>query len=118
MPEKIRDTAEFAFIETVASGTVHIEVRYASYDDPYENTRDGPPEKMSFAEGMQALLMGPHITLCGVRTYPVSERTHHYTNCFPDEQLCQRCHRRLHSDDIERAFRHAQPNDLYEDEEG
>lgn len=110
MPEKIRDSAEFVFIETVASGVVHIKVRYASYDDPYQTD-----ERVSFAEGMHALLYGPHIVLCGVKTYPTAEQTHHYTDCFPDEKLCQQCHRRLHPEDIERAFRHAQPDDPQEE---
>jgi hypothetical protein len=110
MPEKIRDTAEFAFVETVASGVVHIEVRYASYDDPHRTD-----ERVSFAEGLHGMLYGAHIVLCGVKTYPVAERTHHYTGCFPDEKLCQQCHRRLHPDDIERAFRHAQPGDPQEE---
>lgn len=116
MPEKIRDTAEFAFIETMASGVVHIEVHYASYDDPFEEARGGqPPEKVPFAEGIRAMVLGPHIVLCGAKTYPTAERTHHYTDCFPDEKLCQQCHRRLHPDDIERAFRHAQPDDPQEE---
>lgn len=111
MPEKIRDTAEFAFIQTVASGTVHIEVHYASYDNPFEGTF----EKVPFAEGLEKLLTGAHVVLCGARTYPVAERTHHYTDCFPDEKLCANCHRRLHPDDIERAFRHPQPDDSQEE---
>lgn len=105
MPVKIRDTAEFFFIESVASGIVHIEVRYASYDDPHRTD-----ERVSFAEGMHSMLYGPHIVLCGAKTYPVAEKTHHYTNCFPDEKLCANCHRRLHPDDIERAFQHPQPD--------
>lgn len=104
---KIRDTAELAFIQTVSSGTVHIEVRYQTYDSPYEETF----EEIPWAEGLYSMFTGPHIVLCGARTYPVGERTHHYTDCFPDERLCANCHRMLHPDDIERAFRHRQPDD-------
>jgi hypothetical protein len=111
VPLKIRNTAEFLFVESVASGIVHIEVRYASYDDPFTEARGGQqPEKVSFAEGMHSMLYGPHIVLCGAKTYPVAEKTHHYTNCFPDEKLCANCHRRLHPDDVERAFQHPQPD--------
>lgn len=107
MPKKIRDTAEFKFIEAVASGTVHIVVEYAVWDDPHEDTR----EQVSFAEGLYGMFTGPTIVLCGAKTYPVQEKTHHYTNCFPDQQLCANCRRMLHDDDIERAFRHPQPDD-------
>lgn len=106
MPVKIRDTAEFAFIENTVSGVVHIEIRYASYDNPYQTD-----ERVSFADGMHSMLYGPHVVLCGAKTYPVAEKTHCYTDCFPDEKLCQQCHRRLHPNDIERAFRHPQPGD-------
>lgn len=116
MPAKIRDTAEFKFIETVASGIVHIEVHYELWDNPFEEARTGPPEKVSFADGMHSMLYGPHIVLCGVKTYPVAEKTHHYTGCFPDEKLCANCHRMLHPDDIERAFEHPQPDDPCDEE--
>lgn len=106
MPTKIRNTAELKFIETAASGVVHIEVHYASWDDPYRTN-----ERVSFADGMHSMLYGPHVVLCGVKTYPVAEETHYYTGCFPDEKLRANCHRMLHPDDIERAFRHDQPGD-------
>lgn len=109
MPKKIRDTAELVFIQTVASGTVHIEVRYVSWDSPHE------PQRVSFADGLMALFTEATIVLCGARTFPVPENTHYYTDCFFDEQLCQRCHASLHPDDVERAFRHRQPDDEDQD---
>lgn len=116
MPKtQIPGSAEFAFIQTVASGTVHIEVRYASYDDPNEDVRARPPEKVPFAEGMHLMLFGSHVVLCGARTFPTTEQTHHYTDCFDDERLCANCHRVLHPDDVGRAFEHRQPGDT-EDE--
>jgi len=105
VPVKIRNTAEFKFIETMSSGIVHIEVHYPSWDDPHRTD-----ERVSFAEGMHSMLYGPHVVLCGAKTYPVAEKTHQYTGCFLDEKLCANCHRMLHPDDIERAFRHPQPD--------
>lgn len=118
MAKPLPDHAELYFIETVATGTVHIETRvpvWATPDEPGETVRMGDGTGRVLA----ALFGTPTVTRCGQRTFPhIADRNiarHVFTTRFHDDQLCAACHRTLTPADQERAFEHEQPGD--EDDE-
>jgi hypothetical protein len=103
--------ADLMFIETAATGTVHIAVQYRAYhfaDEPVIETVSG-------GSALVAMAMTPTVTRCGKRTFPQFERDHVKTNRFRDEQLCRACYRTLTPADQERAFEHETPDN--EDDE-
>lgn len=107
MPERLPEHAELYFVETVYSGTVHIEVRVPVW------ARPEPTETITMGDGtgrvLKALLETPTVVLCGIRTYPAGETKHRFTTQFLDGQICGRCYRLLHEEDQFRAFEHDQP---------
>jgi hypothetical protein len=107
VPERLPEHAELYFVETLYSGTVHIEVRVPVW------ARPEPAETIRMGDGtgrvLQALLETPVVVLCGQRTYPAGETKHRFTDRFHDGQLCGRCYRLLHEEDQPRAFEHEQP---------
>jgi hypothetical protein len=109
MPERLPEHTELHFVETVYSGTVHIEVRV-----PVWARREDPAETITMGDGtgraLATLLQSPVVVLCGLRTYPAGESKHRFTDRFWDGQLCGRCYRLLHEEDQPRAFEHEQPN--------
>jgi hypothetical protein len=110
--ERIPFDADLMFIETVATGTVHIAVRY----EPHHVTDYQVTETIAGGGAFVAMAMEPTVTRCGKRTFPQFERDHEKTNRFRDDQLCRACHRTLHPDDQERAFDHEQPGSEDDDE--
>lgn len=110
--EPIPPDADLMFIETAATGTVHIAVRYR----PYHLDGDPVIETVVGGAALIDLAMSPTVTRCGKRTFPQFERDHVKTSRFRDEQLCRACHRTLAPADQERAFEHETPDDA--DEEG
>jgi hypothetical protein len=108
--ERIPCDAEFLFVETVRTGTVHIAVKYMPWHDLGEQVGDTVSGGASFI----ALALAPTITRCGKRTHPGNPSPAapwRGTDCFSDDQLCAACYRTLHPDDHERAFEHKQPRD-------
>lgn len=103
----IPSDAELLFVETVATGTVHIAIRY----QVHHLTQDKVTEVISGGAAFVALAITPTVTRCGKRTFPQSERDHVKTGRFRDEQLCAACYRTLAPADQERAFEHARPDD-------
>lgn len=104
--------AELLFVESLATGTVHIAVRYSVHDID-ESPAAG--EVINGGAAFVALAVSPTVTRCGKRTFPQFERDHEKTARFRDEQLCRACYRTLAPEDQERAFEHAQSDD--EDDE-
>lgn len=107
----IPSDADLLFVESVASGTVHIAVRYQVHhldEDAVIETVDG-------GGALVAMAVSPTVTRCGKRTFPQFERDYVKTARFSDDQLCRACYRTLTSEDQERAFEHGQPGD--EDDE-
>ncbi|WP_328920677.1 hypothetical protein OG911_28150 [Streptomyces sp. NBC_00208] len=104
--QPIPNDAELMFIKTVATGTVHIAVRYSPYDLARQPSV-GPV--ISGGAAFVALSVSPTVTRCGKRTYPQSGRDHLKTGRFADEQLCRACYRTLTEVDQERAFEHDRP---------
>lgn len=104
--QPIPNDAELMFIETVATGTVHIAVRYSPHDLGRQPSV-GPV--ISGGAAFMALAISPTVTRCGKRTFPQFERDHLKTDRFADEQLCRACYRTLAEADQERAFEHGQP---------
>ncbi|PPS89424.1 hypothetical protein [Streptomyces sp. MH60] len=111
MPERLPEHAELYFVETVYSGTVHIEVRvpvwWRATSEPTETIKMGD----GTGRALKALLETPTVVQCGRETYPHAETKHQFTTRFHDGQLCGRCYRTLHSEDQARAFEHEQPGD-------
>lgn len=111
MVQRLPEHAELYFVETIATGTVHIEARvpvWARHDEPTETYRMGD----GTGRALQALLGTPTVVRCGQRTFPgspASDARHKFTDCFDDEQLCGACYRTLHPDEQARAFEHRQP---------
>lgn len=108
MSERLPEHVELYFVETIDSGTVHIEARV-----PVWARTDEPVETIVMGDGtdrvLKALLETPTVVLCGLRTHPYGETKHQFTARFYDGQLCGRCYRRLHPEDQHRAFEHEQP---------
>ncbi|MFF3547016.1 hypothetical protein ACFYXD_34915 [Streptomyces platensis] len=104
--EPIPSDAELRFIEAVSSGTVHIAVKYGTYDIARS------PQVSAVSSGGSAfiaLALHPTVTRCGRRTFPQAEKDHQGTDRFSDDQLCAACYRTLTPEDQERAFEHKQP---------
>lgn len=112
MSEQIPDDAELRFIETVATGTVHIAVRYS----PHYLGRQQSLGVISGGAAFAAMAVHPTVTRCGQRTFPQFEDKHVGTNRFRDEQLCRACYRTLAPADQERAFEHETPDDADDEE--
>lgn len=113
MAEQIPPDADLRFIKTVATGTVHIAVRYS----PHHLGRQ--PEvapAISGGAAFVAMAHAPTVTRCGRRTFPQFEYRHVGTDRFRDEQLCTACYRTLAPADQERAFEHGTPDDADEEE--
>ncbi|MDX3520751.1 hypothetical protein [Streptomyces scabiei] len=100
--------AELMFIETAATGTVHIAVRYSAHDI---GRSPSTAEVISGGAAFVAMAVVPTVTRCGKRTFPQFERDHVKNPRFHDEHLCRACYRTLAPQDQERAFEHAQPGD-------
>lgn len=111
MSEQLPIDAELRFIESRATGTVHIAVRYSAYGLSRQPTLGVITGGAAFA----AMAVHPTVTRCGKRTFPQFEDRHIGTDRFRDEQLCRACYRTLAPADQERAFEHAQSDD--EDDE-
>jgi hypothetical protein len=111
MPNPIPGDADLMFIEAVATGTVHIAVRY----DPHHVANDEVIGTVSGGAAFIDLLLAPTVTRCGKRTFPQFQEAHLKTSRFSDEQLCAACYRTLTAEDQERAFEHDQPEGAEED---
>lgn len=112
--EPIPSDADLRFIETVATGTIHIAVRYGVHH------LDRQPETapaLSGGAAFVAMAIQPTITRCGRRLFPQFEDQHIGTDRFRDNQLCAACYRTLTPADQERAFEHARPDDEDDQEE-
>lgn len=107
MPKSIPIDAELQFIETIATGVVHIAVRYSAHDLGRQPTVSVISGGAAFA----AMAVQPTVTRCGQRTFPQFEDKHLGTDRFRDDQLCRACYRTLTPDDQERAFEHAIPDE-------
>jgi hypothetical protein len=105
--------ADLLFVESLATGTVHIAVRY----EAHHLAEDEVTEVVKGGAAFVALSISPTVTRCGKRTFPQFERDHVKTGRFRDEQLCAACYRTLTPQDQERAFEHAQPGDEDDEEE-
>jgi len=103
----IPSDADLMFVESLATRTVHIAVRY----EAHHTTQDEVTETISGGAAFVAMSITPTVTRCGKRTFPQFERDHVKTYHFHDEQLCRACYRTLTPADQERAFEHAQPGD-------
>lgn len=108
MSEQIPCDADLRFIETVATGTVHIAVRYSAHDRGRQPTI---APVISGGAAFAAMAIQPTVTRCGRRVFPQFEDKHLGTDRFRDDQLCGACYRTLAPADQERAFEHAQPGD-------
>jgi hypothetical protein len=114
MPKRLPEHAELYFVETLSTGTVHIEARvpvWATLDDPVIDTI-----RMGDGTGrvLAALLGTPTVVRCGQRTFPShpgDDARHKFTGRFRDEQLCAACYRTLTVEDQSRAFEHEQPGE-------
>lgn len=111
MAKSIPFDAELRFIESTATGTVHIAVRYSAHDLGRQST----VQVISGGSAFAAMAVQPTVTRCGRRTFPQFEDAHCGTDRFRDDQLCRACYRTLPPDDQERAFEHAQPDDEDDD---
>ena len=107
MTKPIPIDAEVRFIETVATGTVHIAVRYSAHGC-VRSPSSAPV--ISGGAAFVAIAVQPTVTRCGRRTFPQFERDHVNTTCFKDERLCRGCYRTLVPSDQERAFEHEVPD--------
>jgi hypothetical protein len=104
--EPIPSDAELRFIETAATGTVHIAIRYSVHHLGRQPTI---APVISGGAAFAAMSIQPTVTRCGRRVFPQFEDRHLGTDRFHDEQLCGACYRTLAPVDQERAFEHAQP---------
>lgn len=103
----IPSDAELLFVESLASGAVHIAVRYEAH-----HLLEGEvTEVVEGGAALVAMAITPTVTRCGKRTFPQFERDHVKTARFRDEQLCRACYRTLTPADQERAFEHETPDD-------
>ena len=109
--KSIPSDADLLFVESLATGTVHIAVQYR----PHHLSEGEPTEVIKGGAALVAMSITPTVTRCGKRTFPQFERDHQKTNRFSDDQLCRACYRTLTAEDQERAFEHGQPGD--EDDE-
>jgi hypothetical protein len=107
MPKPIPFDADLLFVESLATGTVHVAVRY----EAHHLAEDEVTEVVSGGAAFVALSISPTVTRCGKRTFPQFERDHVRTTRFADERLCAACYRTLVPEDQERAFEHDTPND-------
>ena len=109
VPERLPEHSERHFVETIATGAEHNEVRV-----PVWARENEPAETITMGDGtgrvLKALLETPTVVLCGLPTRPYAETKHQFTTRFDDRKLCGRCYRLLHVDDQARAFEHDQPN--------
>ena len=112
MAAPIPADAELRFIETVATGTVHITVRYSPHHLGRQPEIEPPVQG---GAAFVAMAHAPTVTRCGRRVFPQFEDRHLGTDRFRDDQLCTACYRTLAPADQERAFEHAQSGD--EDDE-
>lgn len=109
MAERIPADAEFRFIQSASSGTVHLLVLPPDYG-PWTNTDEAILMDGS-GRALAGLLGTPTVTRCGLRTFPYNPQAnarHGFTGRFRDDQLCGACYRTLHPDDQARAFDHPQ----------
>jgi len=113
-PEPIPSDADLRFIETVATGTVHIAVRYSPH---HLGRQPSIAPVVSGGSAFVAMSIQPTITRCGRRVFPQFEDRHLGTDRFHDEQLCTACYRTLAPADQERAFEHRTPGDEDDEEE-
>jgi hypothetical protein len=112
MAKPLPDHAELHFVETVATGTVHIEARV-----PVWATSDEPAETYTMGDGtgrvLASLLGSPTVVRCGQRTFPGHpgpDARHKFTSRFDDGQLCAACYRTLTPAEQSRAFEHDTPD--------
>lgn len=113
MTEPIPSDADLMFIESTATGTVHIAVQYR----PWHLSKDPVLATVKGGGALVAMAIAPTATRCGRRTFPQFERDHVKTGRFRDEQLCRGCYRTLAPADQERAFEHETPDDAGDEEE-
>jgi hypothetical protein len=112
MARPLPNHAELYFIETRATGTVHIEARVPVWARPQ------PTETIRMGDGTGEMLATvfetPTVVRCGQRTFPgrPDEGRYVFTTCFRDEQLCAGCYRTLTPADQPRAFEHDTPDDV------
>lgn len=107
MAEPIPCDADLRFIETVATGTVHIAVKYSPHD---LGRQAQVAPVVSGGSAFVAMAVSPTVTRCGRRTFPQFEDHHVGTDRFRDDQLCGACYRSLAPEDQERAFEHETPD--------
>ncbi|MFF7476585.1 hypothetical protein [Streptomyces sp. NPDC008092] len=107
MAKPIPCDADLLFVESLASGTVHIAVRYRAG----HLAQDQVIETVTGGGAFVAMAVAPMVTRCGKRTFPQFERDHEKTTRFSDDRLCRACYRTLTVQDQERAFEHDQPED-------
>jgi hypothetical protein len=110
--DRIPADAEFRFIQTAGTGTVHLLVLYPESGLSDESVVSIPMDGSGRA--LACLLGTPTVTRCGLRTFPYSPRAdarHGFTGRFSDDHLCGACYRTLHPDDQGRAFDHPQGDD-------
>ncbi|MFE4863255.1 hypothetical protein [Streptomyces sp. NPDC056670] len=109
MPDRLPESAELKFVETLSSGTVDIDVYVPAW------ARPEPTETLTMgASGgrvLKTMLETPVVVRCGLPTHPNRpvNAKHQYTGRFEDERLCRGCYRTLHEDDQARAFEHETP---------
>lgn len=103
----IPSDAELLFVETAATGTVHIAVRYSVH----HLEDQGVTASVSGGAAFIDMAITPTVTRCGKRTFPQFEHDHVKTGRFRDEQLCAACYRTLAPADQARAFEHPRPDD-------
>lgn len=110
MAKPLPDHAELYFVQTVPTGTVHIEARVPVWARPQ------PTETIRMGDGTGSMLAAvfetPTVVRCGQRTFPgrADEDRYVFTACFRDEQLCAGCYRTLTPADQSRAFEHDTPD--------
>ncbi|MGW9067953.1 hypothetical protein ACWGQT_00675 [Streptomyces yangpuensis] len=107
MADKLLDGAEFRFVQTNTTGTVHINIFYPAWATSREPSRLVASGGAAFLQ----MTLTPSVTRCGLRTYPWDPNGP-YTGVarFADEDLCRACYRSLHEDDQPRAFEHDRPD--------
>jgi hypothetical protein len=112
MAKSLPEHADLFFIETLATGTVHIDARvpvWARADEPTGSVQMNDGTGRFLAEMFET----PTVVRCGQRTFPhipdLSKARHQFTTRFRDEQLCGACYRTLTAADQSRAFEHETP---------
>lgn len=115
MAKSLPEHAELHFIETLATGIVHIEARVPVWARPEEP--DAETVRMNDGTGrfLAAMFSAPTVVRCGQRTFPhvpdLEKARHQFTGRFRDDRLCAACYRTLTPADQERAFEHETPDD-------